>query len=157
MNRETDNAIRSAFGSLKVRPNDQVFSSSQVVERLKANHGVEVTTVEGILELKQNGQIVSVPTVLRAFASKPENAGLFVSEGDDHTKWDGKKKTEFIAQHGIAAWESKIAKAPLKANVDVANCDISKTEYLSMTMTEKARWIGMHGLDSQAAVLRKAK
>lgn len=157
MDRATDVAIRSALGQLKVRPNDDAFSSSEVVSRLKTAHGVEVTVNNGMLELTQNGAVVSTPTVLRAFASKPENAGLFVSEGDDHTRWDGKKKTEFIAQHGIEAWEAKIAKAPLKAGVDVANCDISKTEYLSMTRAEKTRWLGIHGLDAQAAVLRKAK
>jgi hypothetical protein len=157
MDRQTDTAIRSAFGQLKVRPNDETFSATEVVNRLQSNHGVEVTTVEGVLELKQNGAVVSVPTVLRAFASKAENAGLFVSEGDDHTKWDAQKKSEFIAKAGIAAWEQKIGKGPLKANVDVANSDISRTEYNSMTNAEKSRWISIHGLDAQAAVLRKSK
>src|SRR5438309_1084839 len=123
MDKTTDNAIRAAFGSLKIRPDNDVFSSTEVVSRLKDNHQIEVTTVEGLLELKQNGQVVSVPTVLRAFASKPENAGLFVSEGDDHTRWDTEKKVAWIAEHGADAYARKVAKGPLTANVDVANID----------------------------------
>lgn len=156
MDKITDQAIRSAFGSLKVRPNDESFSSTEVVTRLKG-YGVDVTTNEGMLELTQSGAVVSVPTVLRAFASKPENVALFVSEGDDHTLWDSQKKQEFIAANGLAAWEKKIGQKPLKAHVDVANVDISRTEYLSMTNAQKSRWIATHGLEAQAQVLSKKK
>jgi hypothetical protein len=157
MDKVTDDALRSAFGQLKIRPDNDAFSSTEVVSRLKDNHQIEVSTIEGLLELKQNGQVVSVPTVLRAFATKPENVGLFVSETDDHTKWDTAKKVAFIAEHGDDAYARKVAKGPLKANVDVANIDISKAEYLSMTRDEKVAWIGNHGLEAQARVLGKKK
>jgi hypothetical protein len=157
MDKVTDDALRSAFGQLKIRPDNDAFTASEVVARLKDKHQIEVTTVEGLLELKQNGQVVSVPTVLRAFASKPENSGLFVSETDDHTKWDTAKKVSFIAEFGDDAYARKVAKGPLKAGVDVANIDISKTEYLSMSRDEKVRWIGNHGLEAQSRVLAKKK
>lgn len=155
MDRATDAAIRSALGTLKIRPNDEAFSTTAVVDWLKTTHQIETNVNDGMVEFKQGETLISTGAALKKFAAA--NTGLFVSEGDDHTKWDVQKKREFIAQFGLSAWEQKIGKTPLRADVDVANCDISKAEYLSMTRSEKARWIGQHGLEAQAAVLRKAK
>ena len=155
MDKQTDSAIRGALGTLKIRPNDESFTSTAVVDWLKKEHNIETAVTDGIVEFKQGETLISTGAALKKFATA--NTGLFVSEGDDHTKWDAKKKQEFISQHGLAAWEQKIGRKPLRADVDVANCDITKAEYLSMTRQEKSRWIAQHGLEAQAAVLRRAK
>jgi hypothetical protein len=157
MDRATDQAIRQALGTLKIRPNDETFSSSELTARLKKDYNVDATVNDGILELKQGDQLMSTAAALRTFASKPENAVLFVSEGDNHKLWDVQKRSDWIKANGLPAWEAKIGKAPLKHDADIANADISRTDYFSMTNSERSRWIAVNGLEAQAAVLRKSK
>jgi len=154
---ELDFAVRSTLGQMKIRPNPRTFSSTAVLDWLKQTHNIEATVNGGVLELRQGETLISPAAALRKFSDQPEHLELFVSEGDNHKLWDAQRKQEFIGKHGLQAWEQKIAQKPLAPNVDVANSDISKAEYLSMSPAEKTAWIAKHGLSAQAIVLAKRK
>jgi hypothetical protein len=86
-----DSALRRAFSEAGVRVAPHA-TMTEVVSKFNAL-GISCEVQDGVLVLSQDTRQFNVALACKAFAAKPENAALFVTERNDPREWNGKQKT----------------------------------------------------------------
>lgn len=148
-----DAALRRAFSEAGVR----VAPSGTMTAVVAAFNGMGISAEvqDGCLVLKQDTREFNVALACKAFAAKPENAALFVTEQNPASEWTGKQKSDFIAQHGYDAWQRKISGPRLAPGVKVLDQNMSRKDYESLTRAERVQFISAFGAGAVAHIMGK--
>ncbi len=149
-------AVATAFGVMGLKPR----SAADIVTTLKAK-GIELSDVGGFLALSQGSTQFNVAEVLQAtFKQHPE---LFVGHsGEIRYKSDVKDtaaKVKIIREKGLDYWNALPANAnsPTAKNVvspTIASTEMTKAQWLTLTLGEKTAAIAGWGNDAQVNIER---
>jgi len=150
-----DSALRRGFSEVSARPKPET-TMTQIVEALGAL-GVTASLDDGLLILKQGDTIFDSRLCLRGFAAKPENQKFFVTAADDPREWSVKMKSDYITKHGADAYGKLVHGTPLEPSVRVLDRNMSKKDYLSLTLREKSAFISEFKADAVTAIMGKRK
>ena len=152
MSRELDAAIRKGFSDAKVRiaPDAKL---GDIVAALEAM-GVSVAVEDGFLVMSQSGTPLHTSLSLKTFASKPEHAKYFILEGSHPSAWSTSTKSRYIKDHGLAAYE-RLLRQPKEHGIGTLSLDLTRAQYLSLTMAEKQAFIAAYGVEGVQRVMAR--
>ena len=151
---ELHNGVLDAFHAHGIKPLDAQIG--KIVEGLET-HGVTAAIGEmGHLELTQNGQPAVLSTVLEAYRKKHPTEFVADPRRDDVvSRQDLERgtpaeivaaKSKFIGMYGTEAFENlPKTRDEAQRKAAVPSMDMTKAEYLSMSLQERSRLAGKIG------------
>jgi hypothetical protein len=155
--RELDAALRNGFSQVGAR----IAAGTQMTTVVSALNalGISCEVEDGILSLKDGTREFNVSQALRSFANKPEHSGLFVNDHCDPKSWSLAQKRDFIAKHGLAAWEKKISTPVARTDVKPLDPNMPYEDYENLSRQERVAFIEAYGDDAVRRIYsrRRAK
>lgn len=149
-------AVTTAYGVMGLKPR----SAQSIIDTLKSK-GVEATDSNGFLSLSQGSTQFNVAEALQAtFKQHPE---LFhghsgeICYKSDIPAGDVAARTKYINDFGYDAWAALPAneKSPTAKNVvkaAIASTEMTRKEWLDLTIPERSQAIGSWGQDGPRIV-----
>lgn len=150
-----DTALRRAFSEASVRVKDDT-KLSDVLAAMKTL-GIECTVEDGLLMLKQGDTELHTHKALRNFSKRPECARFFVLATDDPRTWTMQQRIEFVRLHGADAYGKLLVKPVLDGGIRTLDPNMSRTDYLNLTLKEKTLFLREYGDEAARNIMRKAK
>jgi len=150
MSRELDAAIRKGFSDARIRltPDAKLAEITAALEAM----GVQCSVQDGFLVLAQSGTLLHTEMSLKSFAGRPEHARFFILEGSHPSTWSTSRKSKYIAENGLAAYE-KLLYQPKQHGIGVLSMDLTREQYLSLTTAEKTAFIREFGSEGVGRVM----
>jgi hypothetical protein len=148
-----DAALRRAFSDAGVRVAPSA-TMTEVVSRFNAL-GISCEMQDGCLVLKQDEREFSTALACKGFAARAENVALFITEKTSTQEWTRTQKSEYIAKHGLDAWENRLNAPQLDPGVRVLDRNMSRKDYLNLTRTERVAFITEFGAGAVSHVMGK--
>lgn len=142
--------------NLRLRPGTTV---SSLVSDLKTA-GLELRAEYGTLVGAVGDQVANLPAAVESFAEKhpdaffPRNVETGITSRD---AMDRKGKSEFIAKHGLRAFEALPATAAEAAPTELDPATISREAYCKLPLKLKSECIRCWGSTQVARIMARAK
>jgi hypothetical protein len=160
MNTELFEAAERTFHASGSKPKDV----SDILAKLEANHQVTCGVAGGLLSMVQNGQPVSVGTVLAAYKEKnPRDffGGAGTVNFKDDLQGDNLAKSRYITEHGFDSWNAlplneKSAGGRNVTTDAIPHAGMKSKDYARLTGAEKSKLISEIGYKGVQKILARS-
>jgi hypothetical protein len=160
------NALVSAFYAAGIKP---LADSEQRILDYLTSLGVKASADAGYLTLEQSGTQMVVSSACEsvrkahpewfAFDFKRDGAGVISREDFHGTPREiAAAKSAYLSKHGLAAWEQLPAtRAEAQRKSAIPSATMSRSEYLSLSFSDRSRLAGIIGADGVGRIMSRNK